>query len=246
MNVKMIGAGAIFSKDNSACYLIDNKILIDIPNGTLKGILRQEIDISKLECILITHFHADHFFDLPFVLLSLFDKRDVKKSKPLYIVCNDSEKRKVKDILNLSNFKSYEEFCDTLNIKIIGIKENNHKFDKVEGYIIRSYKVKHTTETYGFVIEDKENKKIGFTGDSCLCEGVEKIIKNSEVIFCDTSKLVGDHDSHMGFDNINWLLSKYVNKKIITTHMNYDTKCEISKLNNPYLIIGNDGIEINI
>ena len=26
MNVKMIGAGAIFSKDNSACYLIDNKI----------------------------------------------------------------------------------------------------------------------------------------------------------------------------------------------------------------------------
>lgn len=51
MNVKMIGAGAIFSKDNSACYLIDNKILIDIPNGTLKGILRQEIDISKLECI---------------------------------------------------------------------------------------------------------------------------------------------------------------------------------------------------
>ena len=156
------------------------------------------------------------------------------------------QKRKVKDILNLSNFKSYEEFCDTLNIKIIGIKENNHKFDKVEGYIIRSYKVKHTTETYGFVIEDKENKKIGFTGDSCLCEGVEKIIKNSEVIFCDTSKLVGDHDSHMGFDNINWLLSKYVNKKIITTHMNYDTKCEISKLNNPYLIIGNDGIEINI
>lgn len=26
MNVKMIGAGAIFSKDNSACYLIDNNI----------------------------------------------------------------------------------------------------------------------------------------------------------------------------------------------------------------------------
>ncbi len=246
MNVKMIGAGAIFSKDNSACYLIDNKILIDIPNGTLKGILRQEIDISKLECILITHFHADHFFDLPFVLLSLFNKRDGKKSKPLYIVCNDSERGKVKDILNLSNFRSYEEFCDKLNIKIIGVKENNHKFDKVDGYVIRSYKVKHTAEAYGFVIEDNDNKRIGFTGDSCLCDGVEKIIKNSNAIFCDTSKLVGDDDAHMGCDNIIQLSSKYVNKKIITSHMYFDVKCEIIKLNIPNLIVGNDGLEINI
>ena len=132
------------------------------------------------------------------------------------------------------------------NIKIIGVKENNHKFDKVDGYVIRSYKVKHTAEAYGFVIEDNDNKKIGFTGDSCLCDGVEKIIKNSDVIFCDTSKLVGDDNAHMGCDNIIQLSSKYVDKKIITSHMYFDAKCEITKLNIPNLMVGNDGLEINI
>ena len=101
---------------------------------------------------------------------------------------------KIKSV-KIKNFRSYEEFCDKLNIKIIGVKENNHKFDKVDGYVIRSYKVKHTAEAYGFVIEDNDNKKIGFTGDSCLCDGVEKIIKNSDAIFCDTSKLVGDDNA---------------------------------------------------
>ena len=36
MKLKIIGSGNIFSKYNSASYLIDDKILIDVPNGTCK------------------------------------------------------------------------------------------------------------------------------------------------------------------------------------------------------------------
>ncbi len=36
MKLKILGSGNIFSKDNSASCLIDNKILVDVPNGTCK------------------------------------------------------------------------------------------------------------------------------------------------------------------------------------------------------------------
>lgn len=36
MKLKILGSGSIYSKDNSASYLIDNKILVDVPNGTCK------------------------------------------------------------------------------------------------------------------------------------------------------------------------------------------------------------------
>ncbi len=61
MKLKVIGSGNIFSKQNSASYLIDDKILIDVPNGTCKTLKNIGIEPSKIDNILITHFHGDHF-----------------------------------------------------------------------------------------------------------------------------------------------------------------------------------------
>ena len=75
MKLKLIGTGAITGKNRSACSLVDGKILVDCGNGILKTLTEQGIDIYNIEVILITHLHADHFFDLPFLaLLRFFNK----------------------------------------------------------------------------------------------------------------------------------------------------------------------------
>ena len=70
MKIKAIGTGAIWSKKNSACYLIDETILIDIPNGTCKELKRIGVEPIDIKYILLTHLHGDHYFDIPFLLLS--------------------------------------------------------------------------------------------------------------------------------------------------------------------------------
>ena len=50
----------------------------------------------------------------------------------------------------------------------------------------------------------------------------------------------------MGINDIKYLLSKNLDKRIITTHMKEETKEEVEKLNIPNLIIGKDSLEINI
>lgn len=47
MKVKLIGTGAIYTSYNSACTMVDNKIIIDMPNGILKQILKEKINIEK-------------------------------------------------------------------------------------------------------------------------------------------------------------------------------------------------------
>lgn len=247
MNIKMIGAGNIFSKESSACYLVDDKVLVDVPNGTLKSVLRHGYDISKLECILITHFHGDHFFDLPFILLSLFDKRKDLNLPKLYIICDNDQKHKIKEILDLSSFNSFDIFCDTLNIKILGIDEKENYFKISDKYAIESISVEHMKGAYGYILTDViKNQKVGFTGDSRLCDGVEKIIEKSDISFCDMSNIIGDKKAHMGIDDIKYLLSKNTNKRIVSSHMKEDTKKEALKSNIHNLIVGKDGLEINI
>ena len=235
------------SVSNSPAYLIDDKILLDIPNGTNKALIKMKYNIQNLQAIFITHFHGDHFFDLPFVLLNLYVNIEEKRNEKLYIVCNKEEINKIKEIIELSSFKSYEEFIDKLNIEIIGIEENFVLDNFLDSYIIKSIEVKHTSPAFGFVINNKNSSiKVGFTGDSAICKGVEEIVKECCISFCDTSEITGGIDSHMGIDNIKYLLSKYANKKIVSTHIREITRKHVLKLQNNNHIIGRDGLEINI
>ena len=66
MKIKVIGSGDMWTTNNSASYLIDNKLLIDIPNGTCKELKRNKINPMNIDHVLITHLHGDHYFDIPF------------------------------------------------------------------------------------------------------------------------------------------------------------------------------------
>ena len=69
MKVVVIGSGNIRSHCNSASYLIDNHIMVDMPNGCCKAIKKLGYDEDEIKYVLLTHFHGDHFFDMPFYLL---------------------------------------------------------------------------------------------------------------------------------------------------------------------------------
>ncbi len=83
MKVKVIGSGSMWTKYNSACYLVDEDIMVDFPNGACKYLYRQNIKPSSVSKILLTHFHGDHYFDIPFLILNK-SKSDNKK-KLLFI-----------------------------------------------------------------------------------------------------------------------------------------------------------------
>lgn len=49
-------------------YLIDEKIGIDFPPDAYYHSLRFNVDMAKIECLLITHSHMDHFYAHDFIL----------------------------------------------------------------------------------------------------------------------------------------------------------------------------------
>ena len=61
MKINIIGSGSIGSGVMSASYLIDDHILVDVPNGVIKYLKHLNYDILHIDTILITHLHGDHF-----------------------------------------------------------------------------------------------------------------------------------------------------------------------------------------
>lgn len=107
---------------------------------------------------------------------------------------------------------------------------------KINEYNIKSYLMLHGEEkpALGYIIDNK----LGVTGDSGLCEGIETIFKNSTVIIADSSSKTGDM-CHMGINDLIYLSNKY-NKKIFCTHLLDTTRRELIENVHQNIIVKDD------
>lgn len=232
MKLKIIGSGNIFSKWNSASYLIDDKILIDVPNGTCKILKNIGINPSKINHILITHFHGDHFLDIPFILLNkIFDNSECSN-----VYCDNTGENKVYDITKLA----FPNKVGKINNYFNYIYDNKFNIDE---YIVEKIMLEHEDEVnaYGYIFFDN-NKCIGFTGDSGFCKNIEKMANKCNHLICDCNSIVGKK-SHMGIDNLKQLATKYPNCVFYTTHMDDTTRNNLNELNIKNIVVLNDNDE---
>ena len=112
MKVKVIGSGSMWSKYNSAAYLIDEDILVDMPNGMCKNMLRFGLTAQEIKHVLLTHFHGDHYFDIPFYLLLKSRASD----KEVNIYCSKEGVKKIRNLLTLAFPNSDKEILQEINL----------------------------------------------------------------------------------------------------------------------------------
>ena len=215
MIITLMGTGSIWSKKLSSCMLVDNKILVDCPNGLFKASMRKGIDLTNIDLCLITHYHGDHYFDLPFLLLAM--GMTAIRQRPIYICGPKGLEGKITELFNLAYPDQWEKV--KMNSKIQFVEyENLQNKQIINGYSISSYEVEHNGfQSYGYTIT-KSGKTVGITGDTVLCCGVRDILNKSDLAFVDMT-FEKNSKSHMGFNNMLTLKEQYKNTIIIPTHM---------------------------
>ena len=144
MKLQIIGSGGMWHKENSASYLIDNHILIDMPNGSCKNLYTLGINVEKIDNVLITHFHGDHFFDIPFYLL----KKSKEDELDVNIYCTKSGKKKIETLFKLGFPSASKKVLKRLNLTY-----NFSSNFVINDYEVSRVKVSHGdfTPTYGCI-----------------------------------------------------------------------------------------------
>lgn len=240
MKVELIGTGSATAKSNGACSIINGHILVDVANGSCRALKAAKYDILNLDACIITHFHGDHFFDIPFLLLV---KRVQKREKPFIIAGPKGIREKVVALTQIAYDNFWNEIEENLNFEFIEYEEG--KSFSVFELSVEPILVKHLDlkDAYGCVIQEKE-QIVGFTGDTCLCEGVKQITQKSNKIVIETTLETGN-DEHMGINNVQELARSYPSKTFITSHMKDTTKKVLSEKQQlaPNILIGKDGYQ---
>jgi len=129
----------------------NSNILIDCCEGVQHQLRKNKIKFSKIEIILISHAHGDHYFGLIGLISTL---SLLKRNKKLTVFCPLSVFKIIQAHLKFSNMiLSYELDLNVLN--------NNSKINIFNNdyFSIVAFPLKHSIYTNGFLIKEKEKKR---------------------------------------------------------------------------------------
>ncbi|MFI3307098.1 MAG: ribonuclease Z [Mycoplasmatota bacterium] len=237
MKINVIGSGTMDSSErNNSSFLLDD-ILIDCGMGTIKSFERQNNKVKDIKYVLITHYHADHFFDLPNLIIARKGRKETNEI--LYIIGPSDIKEKTEQLMYFSFNKNYS-LKEYANIEFIAL-EDKETF-KFNTFDIQSYNLLHGTcnPNNGYMIK-KQNKVISFTGDTTLCENLYQMCEKSDIIFIDATKKEETTKGHLSYSAIKDLSKKYNNCIFYPVHR---SDYEIESTDN--IIILNDGDNLEI
>ncbi|MBQ6671995.1 MAG: ribonuclease Z [Spirochaetales bacterium] len=239
MKIKVLGTGSASSTKNNSCYIIDGSIMLDMPNGSWKLVRSQGFDQLGINDIIFTHFHADHCFDVPFVFITRYKKTE----KVLHFYCGENGPQRIQTLLHLG----FENISDKLGS--IPLKYHTEGSFDVGPYHVVRHEVEHggLPGCYAYVFDDGE-KKVGFSGDSTMCEGLLAAIDGCSRFIIECSKPTTAPEkrgrSHIYVSDIAYLVSRFPECTFYTTHMTDASRAELLERKIPRVVVLKDYDEL--
>jgi len=156
LKLKILGSqGALPRRgmySSSQILNIKNKhILIDCPEGIQFQLKNFRIKFSKIDLILISHAHGDHYFGL-IGLISTYSL--LRRKNKLTLFCPEVVSKVIHSQIKISSmFLSYE-------LEVIELKSNDsEKIYESNDFSVSTIPLKHSIYCNGFLFQEKNNKR---------------------------------------------------------------------------------------
>ena len=235
MKLQFSGTGSILTSRMSASALVDDTLLIDTPNGSMKAMRRAGLDPCAVDTCLITHFHADHFFDIVFLLLEqgLQQTRD----RDLVLIGPAGFADRVNQLFELSYPGSWNGIKDKVRPRYVEFDPAQGGECSEGGYTIRALPMEHAVPTLGYLITDPAGARLGYTGDTVRCPSVDALADTGSVLVLDTSFPKEGKVGHMGLNDVEAVAAQWPDLDLIATHLGED----VTHSERPNIVFPTDG-----
>ncbi|MDI6916329.1 MAG: ribonuclease Z [Thermoplasmatales archaeon] len=164
MQIVFLGTGGSWPSKNRNVSAVAVRIgrdvlLFDCGEGTQRQLMGSNVSFMKINRILISHFHGDHFLGLPGLVQSMSLNN---RKKTLEIYGPTGTVKLVNIIINLGYF------IPTFHFIVKDLKDNDTV--KCDGYIIKAKTAEHNVPTLAYAVEEdtrpgrfnvKKAKKLG-------------------------------------------------------------------------------------
>lgn len=209
MRLTVIGCYGAYPDPGGASsgYLLEEgetKVLLDCGSGVLSK-LQQVIDLSELDAVVFSHYHADHCADLGCLhYAAMIDTQLGRRTKPL-VLWGPGETERL-TYKTSSNGQSY------LGLSAFAI--GDLRFTVCENI--------HEIPSWSIRITDPDGVSLVYSGDTGYHEALADFAAGTDCFLCESSFYEGNRPAgalHLSADQAALLARKANVRKLILTHL---------------------------
>lgn len=244
MKLHILGCGDAFGSGgrNQSGYLVaahDRLFLLDCGPTTLLAMKRAGFDPRRLDAIILSHLHGDHFGGIPFFFIEYLYLKP--RDYPLIIAGPTGTEERVRQLYAImyGSGRRPAQF-PWVNFVIL----HPEQLQSVAGIEIFSFRVPHQTDdvSLGLTVA-YQGKRILFSGDSLWTDLFIEQAKGVDVFLCECSFLDEQPGMHVNYRILEANLPRLQCKKLVLTHLGEDMLAHRHQL---AVTVAEDGMVIEI
>jgi ribonuclease BN (tRNA processing enzyme) len=243
MRVTVVGSGDAFGSGgrSNTCFWLETAkatLTVDFGASALPALNARKLDLNKIDGIVLSHLHGDHFGGLPFLLLDA--QFLTRREKPLTVVGPPGTRARL------------DAAMEVLFPKSTGIKWRfSWKVQEIEldvetdvlGHTVRTTEVIHQSGAPSTALRISDDEKIfAYSGDTEWTDALLPIAANADLFICECYAYAGKMTGHLSWEILQPKIPALKAKQLMVTHMNPTVLAKLGELKSAGVLVAEDGL----
>jgi ribonuclease BN (tRNA processing enzyme) len=247
MRLTVVGSGDAFGSGGRAntCFMIESAattIALDFGATSLVALKRFGIDPNRIDAVVLSHLHGDHFGGLPFLFLDA--QFDSHREKPLTVIGPVGTGERVRAAMEVFfPGSSGNRWKFPLNIVDLPCGED-HVFADLR---IRTTPVVHPSGAPSTAVRVAgRGRTLVYSGDTSWTEALVEAAQGADLFITECYRLAGAPVAHLSLEEIDRARARFNAKRIMLTHMSAEVLERLAEIKARGYITADDGLVIEV
>lgn len=249
MHLTIIGCGDAFGSGGrfNTCFLLETAkatLLVDCGASSMSALNARQIDTNRIDGIVLSHLHGDHFGGLPFLLLhaQFLARRD----KPLLIAGPPGTRERLDALLEacFPKAKTGIPWRFKWDVQEIPVAVPTD----VLGHAIVTAEVVHQSGAPSTALRIADGEKLfSYSGDTEWTDALIGVARDADLFICECYAYAGSKmTGHLSWEILQPRLRDFGAKQIMLTHMNPTMLARTDEARAAGVLVAEDGLAMEI
>src|SRR5690242_10022872 len=238
MRLTIAGCGDAFGSGGrlNTCFFLETakaKLLIDCGASAMSALKAQRIDPNRIEAIVLSHLHGDHFGGLPFFLLDA--QFLARRESPLLIAGPPGSRARIDAALEVFFPKSTSmkwRFPWRVEEIMPGVKSD------VLGHPILTAEVIHQSGAPSTALRLSDGEKtFAYSGDTEWTDALLPIAAQADMFICECYAYAGKMTGHLSWEILKPKIPALNAKRLMVTHMNPTVLAKLDEIKSAGVLV---------
>jgi ribonuclease BN (tRNA processing enzyme) len=243
MKLTIVGSGDAFGSGGrcNTCFWLDTArgtLLVDFGASAPPALKRCGLDPNRIDGIVLSHLHGDHFGGLPFLLLDY--QFLLRRERPLLIAGPPGSKARIDAAMEVFFPKStgskwkYDWRVEEIPV---GVETD------VLGHTLVTAEVLHQSGAPSTALRLTDGEKtFAYSGDTEWTDALLPIARGADLFVCECYAYAGKLTGHMTWEILQTKLATLGARRTMLTHMNASMLARADEARRAGVLVAEDGV----